>query len=40
MKICIIYGGTSRERDISILSAKSILNVFADNKDIIKCFCR
>ena len=34
MKICIIYGGTSRERDVSILSAKSILNVFSDEKDI------
>ena len=30
MKICIIYGGTSRERDVSILSAKQILNVFSD----------
>ena len=34
MKICIIYGGTSRERDVSILSAKSILNVFSEDEDI------
>ena len=34
MKICIIYGGTSTERDVSILSARSILNVFSNEKDI------
>ncbi len=34
MKICILYGGTSRERDISISSAQSILNALSDNKNI------
>ena len=34
MKICILYGGTSGERDVSISSAQSILKVLSDNKNI------
>lgn len=34
MKICILYGGTSGERDVSISSAQSILNALSDNKNI------
>ena len=34
MKICILYGGTSKERDVSISSAKSILKALSDNKNI------
>jgi len=34
MKICILYGGTSRERDVSISSARSMLNALSDNKNI------
>ncbi len=34
MKICILYGGTSREREVSISSAQSILKVLSDNKNI------
>ena len=34
MKICVLYGGTSKERKVSILSAKSILKTLSDNKNI------
>jgi len=34
MKICILYGGTSKERDVSISSARSMLNALSDNKNI------
>ena len=34
MKICILYGGTSRERDVSISSAQSILKALSDERDI------
>jgi len=34
MKICILYGGTSKERDVSISSANSILKALSDNKNI------
>ena len=34
MKICILYGGDSRERDVSISSARSMLNALSNNKNI------
>jgi len=34
MKICVLYGGYSKERDVSILSAKSILKALADDCDV------
>ena len=34
MKVCVLYGGTSRERDVSISSGRSILNALSDNKNI------
>ena len=34
MKICILYGGLSKEREVSILSAKSILSALSVNNDI------
>ena len=34
MKVCVLYGGTSRERDVSISSGQSILNSLSDNKNI------
>ena len=34
MKVCVLYGGISRERDVSISSGQSILNALSDNKDI------
>tara|TARA_B110000263_G_scaffold222774_1_gene212102 strand:- start:128 stop:1063 length:936 start_codon:yes stop_codon:yes gene_type:complete len=34
MKICILYGGTSKERDVSISSANSILKALSNNKNV------
>ena len=34
MKICVLYGGYSKEREVSILSAKSILKALSDRNDI------
>jgi len=34
MKICVLYGGYSNERDVSILSAKSILKALSDDCDV------
>tara|TARA_Y100001970_G_scaffold217274_1_gene266091 strand:- start:32 stop:967 length:936 start_codon:yes stop_codon:yes gene_type:complete len=34
MKICVLYGGKSRERDVSISSGQSILNALSDNQNI------
>ena len=34
MRICVLYGGDSRERDVSISSGLSILNALKDHKNI------
>ncbi len=37
MKICILYGGTSSERDISISTGKSIYDAISDEYEITMC---
>ncbi len=34
MRICIVYGGTSKERDVSISSGKSILKALSSEVSI------
>ena len=37
MKICIVYGGASKERDISLESSSSILEALSDVYNISTC---
>ena len=36
MKICVLYGGTSKEREVSLNSGKSIINAISHQYELSK----